>query len=337
MFIVYLMTIVAAIIGLSITLNIYKQKHEEKPLVCPFGADCHTVISSNFSSFLGVGLELYGAAYYAFIAVVYLMFMVFPDLASPMTVFLVTGASAGAFLFSIYLTFVQAFFIKSWCSWCLLSAGISTAIFIFTMIGVSISGVDFIPLLAEYKNLILIAHLLGFALGVGGATISDILFFNFLRNFKILDYEHKILNLMSQIVWVGLFIAIISGIGLYLPNTEALNQNPKFLVKVIVVAVITINGAFLNLLISPKLVDIKFKGKAIMHVGKTIILRRLAFALGGVSFISWYTAFVLGVLKTTPYSFPELLGFYVGLLLLGVVGSQIFEKVFCKSNSTSSA
>ena len=62
MFVVYLFIIVAAVMGLSVTLNIYKQKHEKRPLVCPFGADCHSVIHSNFSRCLGVGLEVYGAS-----------------------------------------------------------------------------------------------------------------------------------------------------------------------------------------------------------------------------------------------------------------------------------
>ncbi|MDA8611391.1 vitamin K epoxide reductase family protein [Candidatus Pacebacteria bacterium] len=329
MFIIYLLTIVSAIIGLSITLNIYKQKHEKKPLVCPFGADCHSVIESNFSSFLGVGLEIYGAAYYSFIATVYLLFMIFPESATALTVFILTGVTVGGFLFSLYLTFVQAFLIKSWCSWCLMSAGVSTAIFIFTIIGVSISDVTFIPLLAEYKPLILIAHLLGFAFGLGGATITDLLFMRFLKDFKISQAEDKILKLMSQIIWVGLFLAIISGIGLYLPNMEALNNNPKFLVKVIVVVIITINGALLNLLVSPKLTKIPFKSGG-MHIKGIIRLRKLAFAFGSISFISWYTAAILGAVKTTPFAFLELLGIYVGGLLLGIVGSQVVEKTFVK-------
>lgn len=327
------MTIVSAIIGLSITLNIYKKKREKTPLVCPFGADCHVVITGDFSKFLGIGLEIYGMAYYASIAIVYLSFMVFPDLVTNTTVFLVTGATIGGFLFSLYLTFVQAFLIKSWCSWCLMSAGVSTSIFIFTMIGLSVGDITFIPLLIHFKKLILMGHLLGFALGVGGATITDILFFRFLKDFKITTEEHKVLNIMSQIIWAGLFIAILSGIGLYIPQSEILNQNPKFLVKVIVVLIIIANGAFLNLLVSPKLVGISFKENG-FHIGKTIALRKLSFILGSISFVSWYTVFILGFIKTTPFNFIELLGIYFGVLILGIVFSLIVEKVLCKSSST---
>jgi len=209
------------------------------------------------------------------------------------------------------------------------------------MIGLSVGDISFIPLFIEFKWVLLILHLLGFAIGVGGATISDILFFKFLYDFKISISEDKVLRAMSQIIWMGLFISIISGVGLWLGNMEALNTNPKFLVKVIVVAVITINGAFLNLMITPKLTSMSFKNKNVgesenkgMHVKKTHGFRRLAFALGAISFTSWYSAFILGFFKTTPFNFPELISIYVGILFLAVVGSQISEKIFCKSSST---
>ncbi|MEX2008266.1 MAG: vitamin K epoxide reductase family protein, partial [Candidatus Spechtbacterales bacterium] len=43
------------------------------------------------------------------------------------------AASAAAFVFSAYLTFLQAVVIRDWCSWCLISATISTIIFAFSL------------------------------------------------------------------------------------------------------------------------------------------------------------------------------------------------------------
>lgn len=336
MLIIYSLIIVAALVGIVITINIYKKKHEKKPLVCPFGADCNTVINSSFSSFLGIGLEIYGALYYALIALTYLTFIVFPVVKTPMVLFFVTGATIGAVLFSFYLTFVQAFYIKTWCSWCLMSASISTAIFIFSMIGLSIMDISFIPIFIEYKNYIVLMHLIGFALGVGGATISDILFLRFLKDFKISNEEHEILKLMSQIVWVGLLLIVISGIGLYLPETARLLESGKFLIKMIVVLIIIINGALLNLLITPKLITMSFKTDGI-NIKNASKMRHLAFALGAVSFVSWYTAFILGFAKNVPFSFLELLSMYVGALIIGVIVSQILEYSLCRKSSTTSS
>jgi uncharacterized membrane protein len=330
MFILYLLILVAGLVGLSITFSIYKEKHQKKPLVCPFGADCHTVVTGGFSKFLGVGLEIYGAAYYAFIVTIYLLFVAAPSLASPMTVFIVTGITAAGFLFSLYLTFVQAFLIKSWCSWCLMSAGVSTAIFIFSMISVSVDTISFLPILEQYKDLILFGHLLGFVIGVGGATMSDMLFFRFLKDFRISEKEEAVLKAASQFIWVGLFIVVISGIGLFIPQSEALMENPKFLVKALVVFIIIVNGAALNLFVSPKLVEIAWKDAGV-PVRETLSLRRTAFMLGAISFISWYSAFLLGFVKTTSYGFLELLGIYVGATVIAIIISQMTEMRLCGS------
>jgi uncharacterized membrane protein len=333
MIFVYALILLSALIGLVITINIYKDKHKQKPLVCPFNADCHEVVTSEFSTFLGIGLELYGTMYYGVVMITYIILFLFPALVTPWVMFFITGATIGAFLFSLYLTFVQAFYLKSWCSWCLMSAGVSTAIFIFTMIELALLDFSIVPIIALLNQPILWLHMLGFALGVGGATITDILFFRFLGDFEISKDEHNVLQILSQIIWIGLVLVVISGIGLYLPNAAVLNETPKFLLKVLVVAVVIINGAFLNLYVSPKLIQLSWK-KTIVPIKPVVRLRRIAFALGGISFTSWYGAFVLGFLNDVPLSFTQLLGIYLGLLVLAVIGSQIFERIFSKSAST---
>lgn len=334
MFALYVLIIAASIIGLSITFSIYKKKHAKAVMVCPFGADCNTVINGGFSKFLGIGLEVYGTAYYAFIATIYGSFLLIPEAASNIYIlFFVTGMTIAGFLFSIYLTFVQAFVIKTWCSWCLMSAALSTAIFLFTIVNVSIINISFIPLLEQFKTLILLGHLVGFTIGVGGATMADFLFFKFLKDFRISHFESAVLKASSQLIWIGLLIVIISGIGLYIPEAEALNQSSKFITKTIVVLVIIINGALLNLLISPKLVDISWK-KTKSNVSEISSLRRSAFIMGSVSFISWYTALVLGFARNVNYSVLELLSMYVGAIIIGIVISQIVESKLCKKNST---
>lgn len=323
----YILIVILSLAGffLSCTINIKKRK--PKPLVCPIGFDCDKVVRSEYSTFFGIKLENLGILYYGVSAILYTTLLILPSMEYTLILFLLTGIATGSFLFSIYLTFVQAFYIKQWCSWCLTSAGISTGIFGLVLASVITSGVSFIPLLVDYKKIVLILHLLGFALGVGGATFADIFFFKFLRDFKITKEEDNILRTMSQIIWVGLFIAIISGIGLYLPMQEVLNESSKFLTKVVVVTIITVNGAFLNLLISPRLVAMSFK-KEMLNVARVHRMRKLSFALGAISFTSWYSAFILGTLKSLPFTFPQVLAMYIGLLVVAIIGSQIMERLF---------
>jgi uncharacterized membrane protein len=329
---IYLLIVAAALVGLTITINIYKKKHTKKPLVCPFNADCDSVITSDFSSFMGIGLEIYGMFYYGFMTIFYTTMIFFPSLQNDYLMFFMSGLTIAAFLFSAYLTFLQAFVLRIWCSWCLMSAGISTAIFIFSMVGVYISEFSFIPILIEYKSYVTLLHLVGFALGVGGATISDVLFMKFLKDFKITLEEKEVLKIMSQIVWFGLMIIIISGVGLFLPEIERLLDSSKFLLKMVVIGVIIVNGLILNFIVTPKLMTIAWNPAA-MNVKKAITLSNFAFATGAISFISWYTALFLGFSDSLPYTFEQLVLVYVGILIVGIIGSQIFRKFYIYTNS----
>lgn len=184
---------------------------------------------------------------------------------------------------------------------------------------------EFTEFLGSARPFILIGHLIGLAMGVGGATVSDFLFFRFLKDLKISHAEAGVLNLVSKVIWVGLILLIISGIGLYLPEAERLNQSSKFLTKMIVVAVVLVNGIALNLIVAPKLKKISFEKKHEHVPGELRRLRRIAFALGAVSFVSWYSALLLGALRGLPYSFPTVLAAYLAVLFAGIVGSQIAE------------
>ena len=323
-----LLIITLGIIGILLCLKIYNKKKQAQPLVCMLGADCNTVLKSDFSTFFGIKLELLGMVYYTLIAASYALVFSIPSLQTPLLYFILFGISFVAFLFSGYLISIQAFALKSWCSWCLISAGVTTLILISSILGVHFSDISFIPILEAIKHPLVILHLLGFALGVGGATINDVLFFRFLKDYKISESENEILKMLSQIIWAGLAISIISGLGLYLPNAEALNESSKFLLKVIVVAVVTINGIFLNLSVAPHLVKLSFNDE-MTKTTQSNHLRKMAFASGAVSFVSWYSAFFLGTVKSLPFSLLQLIGIYAGLLCVGIIIALITEKKYC--------
>lgn len=190
-----------------------------------------------------------------------------------------------------------------------------------------------LEILREYRFLIILTHVLSAAIGVGSATVTDVLFFKFLKDYRISKWEASIMNILSGVIWVVLIIAILSGGLLYFLDAERLNASPKFLVKVIIVAVILLNGIFLNFYIAPKLNKISFGKKHQHRAGELHYERKLAFAGGAVSIISWYSAFVLGMMKTSPAGFLEILSGYLVLLVVGIVGSQIMEKILDKKAS----
>lgn len=302
----------------------HKKEKPQEAFVCPLKGNCAAVIHSEFSHFFGIPVEWLGMAYYLAIAAMYGLFLALPLLLTPATLFLSIGISMMAFLFSVYLTFIQLVYLKQICTWCLTSAGLSTIIFFTSLFG---SNFEFLGLMDTMRPVILIIHLVGIALGLGGATFTDVFFFKFLRDLKISRDEAAILRTISQVIWFGLAVLILSGIGLYLGDVAGYNQSSKFLMKMVVVAVILVNGAFLNLKITPHLIHISF-GDDPMKSPKQELRRerRVAFALGGVSFVSWYSALILGAVKTVPWSLPVLLTIYGAVLVVAIIGSQVMER-----------
>lgn len=316
--------------GFVLALYIYNKKSTHKTMVCPLNSDCDAVIYSDYSRFLGIPLEILGLVYYGLIVVSYSLFFVFPAFAVPAVVFGVLIITTVAFMFSLYLTFIQAFAIKQWCVWCLISAGLCAVIFA-TALG--ISEFSFISLLAKHHDLIVIFHVLGVVIGLGGATITDIFFFKFLKDFRISKQEADVMHTLSQVIWFSLAVIVLTGIGIYLPESEELNQSAKFLVKMIVVSVIIVNGSFLNILVAPKLVKIFFGEKHGHQSGKLHHERKIVFALGAVSLVSWYSAFVLGMLHKVSLDFSYLLLIYLIILSVAIIGSQFMERFFVKKTN----
>lgn len=319
----YLIIIAAAITGFSIAFYIRRKKQSGGTLVCPLNSNCETVIHSDYSRFLGIPLEFLGMAYYAIIALSYLIFLARPEIAAPSAVFVILTLSTMAFLFSLYLTFLQAFTLRQWCTWCLTSATISTLIFISALAGTEF---NFITLLIENRGLIAAIHLMAIAIGVGGATFTDIFFLKFLKDLRISENEAEVLHTFSQVIWLALAVIIVSGFGLWLPEAEALNESAKFIAKIAIMAVIIINGSFLNLLVAPRLVKISFGQEHEHEAGELRYSRKLGFALGAVSIISWYAAFILGIVRTTTLTLKSILLIYVLILVAAAAASQWLEQ-----------
>jgi hypothetical protein len=280
-------------------------------------------VKSEFSPFLGVGLELYGIGYYALSLLFYVSAFLWPDVFALEAMFLATGFAMSAFLFSCYLTFVQAFYIKSWCSWCLTSAAASTLIFLLAVGGDIAAGLNFVPLLLEWREPLVALHLLGFALGIGGATVADLVFFRFMKDFYISDSERDIIRSLSQALWVGLLVVVISAVGLYLP-AEA-GQASYFWPEMALLALIAANDAIFGLVIMPRLVSAAGNHKVI-RVAEVQGLRRIAFALGSASFVTWYAAFVAVLQGEAGLDAGSFFGWYIAAMVGALVLSQLVER-----------
>lgn len=307
--------------GLGVALYIFYTKRHHKQLVCPVGSDCNAVVSSRYAKFLGIPLEYWGMFYYSVIAAAYIILIFAPRLFSGFFLSGLTMITAAAFLFSLYLLFVQAFLLRQWCIWCLLSAALSIGIFI-----ISLAKVDFVlVLLAEAAAVILAVRALGFALGMGGTTAALLLFFKFLRDRDINENELQTLKGISELVWLGLAFILVSQFAFFVVSPETLAQSGLFLIQTIALFVVAVGGAVLMIIFAPFLAVIPFNEKNKEGRQSSLAsLKRPLFVIGAVTLSSLYFAFVLNYLPES--GLIILLLAYIVVLATAIIGALFLEK-----------
>lgn len=314
--------------GFLLSLYLFhKKRSKSEPFVCPLRGKCSEVIHSGYSRFLAIPVEILGMIYYATASIGHGFLLAFPETFAWSDVPLLF-ASVVALLFSLYLTFIQIVALRKLCTWCLLSATFCLLIFGLTVL----NTLDFVlPLLVEYQSVIVALHSLSIALGTGISTLAGVFFFKFLKDTRISKEEADTLSILSEFIWLALGVIVITGAALYFPQYELFAEAPRFIAEMIVVSVIIVNGAFLNLYIAPKLVRISFVEPHHHKEGELGRARRVVFALGPTSIVSWYCVFILNSLATTTHlTFWTLIKVYLLLIVTAITVGQFIENRFSR-------
>ncbi len=103
-----------------------------RPIVC-IGAGCDAVRASSYAHLFGLPVPVFGVASYLGLALlIFAQDLLAADLGR-MLRYAVAGISGGGFVFSIYLTSLEAFVIHAWCAWCVVSALAITSIFVLSL------------------------------------------------------------------------------------------------------------------------------------------------------------------------------------------------------------
>ncbi len=122
-------------IGIAETVYLIKKRKREEVPVCIIGSGCHEVLTSKYNKVLGIHNDVLGLIFYIFVCAMSALILIeaFPvsTLKSVDMLVILSGA-----VMSAYFTFLQAFVIKQWCFWCLMSA---LTVFLMTII-VFLSG-----------------------------------------------------------------------------------------------------------------------------------------------------------------------------------------------------
>lgn len=309
----YSFIVVAAVAGFGVALNIYDTKHRGEHLVCPTGSNCDVVVTSRYSRFFGISLEYWGMAYFAVIALSYLLLIFAPGLFSSTSVLIVMFLSLAAGLFSLYLLFVQAFLLRQWCIWCLLTAFLSLSIAVVSLVSADAVTV----FLAEWLGALEVIHSLGFTFGVGGVATMAFLFFHFLRDASIDDKELDAIKSVSEIVWLGLGLVLVSSFARYIAQPELLSQSGPFIAEMSALLVSALAGAVLMVIYAPFLIYVPFESvKKGDNKEAFVNVRYPAMIAGSILVVSWFYAFAM--IHVAEASSSLLVGIYV-FVLIGVL------------------
>ena len=125
---------VSAVIGLLDSIYLAYVKIAKTPIYCTPGlGDCDVVNASRWSILFGIPLGFYGVAGFGLIFLL-AAFGLHQRAIHPYVDLILFGFSLAGFLFSLYLTSIEIFVLKTVCQWCLLSAMMMSVIFITTII-----------------------------------------------------------------------------------------------------------------------------------------------------------------------------------------------------------
>lgn len=177
----------------------------------------------------------------------------------------------------------------------------------------------------DLKSVLVIAHLFGVVIGMGAAFTGDNIFFSGLKRRNFSTETIRFLKLSGKLVWLGLLIMFISGSSMFLLDSGTYLDSSKFLLKMIVVAVIALNGLVFHLK------HLKFFERFTGHdIGETEFQKRkfLIFASGGISSVSWISALILGSLRSIPYTLSQGILIYLGLLAVAVFSAGLISKFY---------
>ena len=166
-----------------------------------------------------------------------------------------------------------------------------------------------------------VVHVVSVVLGMGSALVSDLLFTFFSKDKKLNKTELKTLEILAQAVLYSLVAIIVSGGFIFLSDIEKYSTSAKFLSKMTIVGILLLNGILLNKFAWSHLLDKNF-----FTSKKASLARKLAFAFGAVSVISWISACVLGILDSLDMSYAGIMSIYLGITAFSVVVSLLVEK-----------
>lgn len=122
------MLFIVAVLGLLVSGYLwFVYTGNTQAALCREGGGCDKVRTSGYGYIGGIPTPVFGVVYYIMLAVSAILLTPFNVSLMRLPLTLLTGAG---FAVSGWLTYLEAFVIHGWCTWCVMSAILSVAAFI---------------------------------------------------------------------------------------------------------------------------------------------------------------------------------------------------------------
>ncbi|MEM7709264.1 MAG: hypothetical protein AAF264_00600 [Pseudomonadota bacterium] len=172
-------------------------------------------------------------------------------------------------------------------------------------------------------------HFIGLAIGLGGATMLDLMLLRFFVRQRIASETLSIFEFSSRIVGCGLWILWFTGLGfltIYALDDASKLTNPKVHAKLVIVLLLTMNGLFIHRRILPVLKD---RVGQCLFTGMAPRQRVVLTVSGSISAVSWYVPVALGAFSQLNDLVPAsaILAIYATLLVSTTAAMYIFMRL----------
>ena len=165
----------------------------------------------------------------------------------------------------------------------------------------------------------LVLHLLGLAIGAGGAYTTDIQVLFTMKKGVVSRDAYAFLHRAGLIVFFGLGISLLSGIGLFLQAPEAYLGSLPFLTKMSLVLVILLNGLAIHFFALPTMK--RFVGKELLKEEGFARRVPLLTLLSTISSVTWLAVIILGANLGIDLGLWTMVVVYLATIVVAYVGA----------------
>lgn len=162
----------------------------------------------------------------------------------------------------------------------------------------------------DIHSILIIAHLIGVALGVGGATFGGIFYLKAMKDGKVDPMEGEWLSVIFMVLRVGLIIATLSGFGFFLEyrftGQEERLLDPRLWAKMTIILALVSNALLIQ-------------------------MRKIPMWLGeALSITSWYGALVLGIMQSVNYAYSTFMIYYIIAIFIVAGILSVIKKLYLR-------